>query len=304
MFCTLLLLSNTRKTYAEDNSDKTAVPISFITINESGNSVTVKSDARTVEEVLSRLKIKYSEHDLIEPKISSVIDSDNFQINIRRARPIMISSGLNRKYFMTAKYDLEAIVEDAGFTLDDGDEVIRKPLANVLEAGLVESYEIVHNKLTEEIIQPVVSKNIETNTTNPNSINTSTSINTNISTNSNTGNSASNTNTNTNTNMTFTTRPDVATCKSWLRTAGVAEKDIEIALNIIMRESRCRYNARNTRSGAYGIPQSLPGNKMSKAGSDWETNPITQIRWMISYVNSRYHGWSGAWSFWRENKWY
>jgi len=43
-------------------------------------------------------------------------------------------------------------------------------------------------------------------------------------------------------------------------------------------------------SGAYGVPQALPGDKMSSAGSDWATNPVTQIRWMIGYVNGRYGG--------------
>lgn len=43
-------------------------------------------------------------------------------------------------------------------------------------------------------------------------------------------------------------------------------------------------------SGAYGIPQALPGHKMASAGADWRTNPATQIRWMIGYVNGRYGG--------------
>ena len=43
-------------------------------------------------------------------------------------------------------------------------------------------------------------------------------------------------------------------------------------------------------SGAYGLPQALPGSKMSSAGPDWRTNPWTQIRWMRGYVNGRYGG--------------
>lgn len=48
------------------------------------------------------------------------------------------------------------------------------------------------------------------------------------------------------------------------------------------------WNGRGSR--AYGIPQALPGYKMASAGPDWKTNPITQIRWMIGYVNGRYGG--------------
>lgn len=54
------------------------------------------------------------------------------------------------------------------------------------------------------------------------------------------------------------------------------------------RESNWRVNAYNSSSGAYGIPQALPGNKMATAGPDWLTNPETQINWGINYINSRY----------------
>lgn len=43
-------------------------------------------------------------------------------------------------------------------------------------------------------------------------------------------------------------------------------------------------------SGAYGLPQALPGHKMASAGSDWRWNPVTQLRWMWRYVNARYGG--------------
>ena len=52
-------------------------------------------------------------------------------------------------------------------------------------------------------------------------------------------------------------------------------------------------------SGAYGIPQALPGSKMASAGADWRTNGITQVKWMIGYVNSRYGSACGAWSYWQ-----
>lgn len=55
------------------------------------------------------------------------------------------------------------------------------------------------------------------------------------------------------------------------------------------RESRWRWWARNARSGAYGIPQALPGSKMAVAGADWRTNPLTQVRWAaLWYIPGRY----------------
>jgi hypothetical protein len=58
--------------------------------------------------------------------------------------------------------------------------------------------------------------------------------------------------------------------------------------DIVMRESGWRWNATNPTSGAYGIPQALPAGKMASAGADWRTNPFTQLRWMMSYLRSRW----------------
>jgi hypothetical protein len=54
------------------------------------------------------------------------------------------------------------------------------------------------------------------------------------------------------------------------------------------RESDWKTYANNPSSGAYGIPQALPGYKMASKGGDWRSNPITQIRWGISYIASKY----------------
>ncbi|MFG3281301.1 lytic transglycosylase domain-containing protein [Streptomyces sp. NPDC048111] len=66
--------------------------------------------------------------------------------------------------------------------------------------------------------------------------------------------------------------------------------------NIVTKESSWNYTASN--GSAYGLVQALPGSKMSSAGSDWQTNPATQIKWGLSYMNGRYGSPCGAWSFW------
>jgi hypothetical protein len=63
-------------------------------------------------------------------------------------------------------------------------------------------------------------------------------------------------------------------------------------------ESQWEWNARNTRSGAYGIPQALPASKMAAAGSDWQTNPQTQIDWGLDYIKQRYGTPCAAWAYW------
>jgi hypothetical protein len=74
--------------------------------------------------------------------------------------------------------------------------------------------------------------------------------------------------------------------------------------NIVTRESGWNYTATNASSGAYGLVQALPGSKMASAGADWRTNPATQIKWGLNYMNSRYNSPCGAWSFWQANHWY
>jgi cell wall-associated NlpC family hydrolase len=75
--------------------------------------------------------------------------------------------------------------------------------------------------------------------------------------------------------------------------------------NIIMRESGWRVNATNQGSGAYGIPQALPGSKMSAAGPDWRTDGLTQLKWMIDdYIGPRYGNPNNAWQFWQQNGYY
>ena len=74
-------------------------------------------------------------------------------------------------------------------------------------------------------------------------------------------------------------------------------------LDLWNRESGWRYDAENA-SGAYGIPQALPGSKMSSAGADWETNPATQIKWGLGYIKQIYGNPCGAWAFEEANGYY
>lgn len=85
---------------------------------------------------------------------------------------------------------------------------------------------------------------------------------------------------------------------------GLSASDAEGWANIISRESNWRVNARNQSSGAYGLGQALPGSKMAVFGSDWETNPRTQLNWMYSYMIDRYGSISAAAQFFNSNGWY
>ena len=69
-------------------------------------------------------------------------------------------------------------------------------------------------------------------------------------------------------------------------------------------ESGWRVTAHNRSSGAHGIPQSLPGSKMASAGSNWYSNPFTQVNWGLMYIKVRYGTPCKAWYFWQRHHWY
>ena len=76
---------------------------------------------------------------------------------------------------------------------------------------------------------------------------------------------------------------------------GFGQDQFDCLDSLWTRESNWNVYADNPSSSAYGIPQALPGSKMSSAGEDWATNPITQIRWGLGYIQDRYGSPCSAW---------
>ena len=70
------------------------------------------------------------------------------------------------------------------------------------------------------------------------------------------------------------------------------------------KESHWNYRARNKKSGAHGIPQALPAIKMEVVSSDWRTNPVTQIRWGLRYIEARYDSPCKAWAKFKRSRYY
>ena len=89
-----------------------------------------------------------------------------------------------------------------------------------------------------------------------------------------------------------------------INTYGWSDEDFVALVNLWNKESGWSVTCYNSSSGAYGIPQSLPGNKMASEGSDWEYNGETQIRWGLSYIKGRYGSPSGAWGHFLSHNWY
>lgn len=85
---------------------------------------------------------------------------------------------------------------------------------------------------------------------------------------------------------------------------GISQAEIDGWAYIIKRESNWNVLNVNSSSGAYGLPQALPGHKMASHGADWQTNPRTQLLWMYDYMLGRYGSIGGALDFWNANCWY
>jgi hypothetical protein len=92
--------------------------------------------------------------------------------------------------------------------------------------------------------------------------------------------------------------------RSLVRTQGWGASQFRCLDSLWTRESGWNLSARNPSSGAYGIPQALPGSKMASVGSDWRTNPITQIRWGLQYIEASYGSPCGAWDHSQSHGWY
>ena len=85
---------------------------------------------------------------------------------------------------------------------------------------------------------------------------------------------------------------------------GWSSYDVECLIKLWNRESGWNVYSCNKHSGAYGIPQALPGSKMASCGSDWKTNYKTQIEWGLNYIKGRYGSPSNAWASFCKKGWY
>lgn len=112
------------------------------------------------------------------------------------------------------------------------------------------------------------------------------------------------TSTTTTTTVTIPVSDVQATAREMVLARGWSESDFTCLVSLWNKESHWNYQSYNRSTGAYGIPQALPGSKMASAGSDWQTNPITQVSWGLGYIAGRYGTPCAAWSHSQSTGWY
>ena len=142
-----LLVTNFPLAFAENNNESFVkeIPEAFhVTIFDGDKKLSIKTDAKTVGEILERAEIKLSEFDSVDPSVDSEINADNFFINIYRARPALVIDGAARKFVMTSSFDPKEIALSAGFSIFDGDKVEPSFNSQFLEIGATNVYEVKH----------------------------------------------------------------------------------------------------------------------------------------------------------------
>jgi uncharacterized protein YabE (DUF348 family) len=294
----------------------------FITIYDSGTKLTIRTDAPTVADVLERANISITDFDTIEPALDTPTESaPNFIINIYRAHFVIVVDGVERKKVLTAASDPASVARAAGLTIYDGDEIKISTSPAFLETGIPVEYRVARsggNTITLEEEIPFSTRTLydanspkgQQRTETIGELGRKTLV---YKVDFLDGVEAKRTLT----SETITVEPvdhviiigtklalPSGSHEDWMRAAGISESDFGFVNFIVQKESGWTFHSRNKSSGAYGLCQALPGNKMASAGADWETNPTTQLKWCASYAKGRYGSWENAYNFWLLKHWW
>lgn len=137
----------TGRVFAEDTDSDDITYVEegekFVIIYDEGKKLTVKTEAKTVKEVLERAEVVLNKGDRVEPSFETEINMNNYFINIYRARPVIVKDGVTAKYLMSASYDKRMVAEEAGLTIYDGDEIEQVFNDQFLETGVASVYEVL-----------------------------------------------------------------------------------------------------------------------------------------------------------------
>ena len=366
-----LLLLNIFAVAGKNSAKATGQGNKILTVFESGQKTSFKTNAKTVREALKAQKINFSKEDSVEPGLDEELTGAEYSINIYRAKPVVIEDGELKTKILTAAQTPHQIAEKAGLNVHNEDKLAFEESGNILEDGSINTLKITRAKeisvdlfgktesfrtqakTVEDFLKEKkivlgkddgISIDLKTQISNglnfriwrngkqtltveePTDFQTETIQDANKDSGYKEIKEAGEKGTKSVTYEvemqngkeisrkkineteikaakkqvgivgTKTSLP-AGSHTDWMSAAGISAKDQGIANAIISQESGWQVTIMNKSSGAYGIPQALPGSKMASAGADWQTNPITQLKWMNSYVIGRYKSWQAAYEF-------
>ena len=373
-----LLLLNIFAVAGKNSAKATGQGNKILTVFESGQKTSFKTNAKTVREALKAQKINFSKEDSVEPGLDEELTGAEYSINIYRAKPVVVEDGELKTKILTAAQTPRQIAKKAGLNVHNEDRLAFEESGNILEDGSINTLKITRAKeisvdlfgktesfrtqakTVEDFLKEKkivlgkddgISIDLKTQITNglnfriwrngkqtltveePTDFQTETIQDANKDSGYKEIKEAGEKGTKSVTYEvemqngkeisrkkineteikaakkqvvivgTKTSLP-AGSHTDWMSAAGISASDQGSANAIISQESGWRVNATNRSSGAYGIPQALPGSKMASAGSDWQTNPITQLKWMNSYVVGRYGSWQNAYAHKKSKGWY
>lgn len=299
--------------------------VKTVMVMADGRGQVVSTSAKTVQQILEELKVKLSPTDLVSPSRDTVLTGNQL---VTVTRMSMKSEKKNTVIpFKKVVADSEVDCGDTGektkvtttgvngtrtevwsIVTVEGKKPVRSKASSTITRKPVDEvtskcvkYETVTNTVELPVEDSSTSSNtVSTSTTNSGTTSSDSSSSTISQSSSTNSSSTSSSSSKSSSNVTVT-----GTKADWMRAAGIPESDWQYVDYIVTRESSWNYKAVNPSSGAYGLPQSLPASKMASAGSDWRTNPVTQLKWQKKYVYERYDGsYQKAFEFWKINHWY
>ncbi len=246
-------------------------PVS-VTVGVDGVSIELSTSAPTVRDVLLGAGVVLGEHDLVSVPLEAPITSD-LVIEVTRVETVVVSQEVPLEHETVRQNDssLSEGTEEVVTTGRDGVAVV------VAETYMADGVEVGRTVLARSVVTPAVDEVIRVGTGQAVSVPASSPV---------------------------TPGTARAIGLQMVLDHGWSESEFACLDALWTRESNWRVNASNGSSGAYGIPQALPGSKMASAGPDWQTNPATQIAWGLGYVSGRYGTPCGAWSFFQSHNWY
>ena len=234
-------------------------------VNLYGTQVAVRTHATKVGDLLDEKKIKLAEGDTVQPSRDTVLTANTQVFVIRNGSEIISAEEVIAAPVQT--------IEDGNLTSgtnavrqagSDGKKLVTYQVNK--QNGVEVSRSVIQETIVTTPVERIVVKGTKFIISNPSA------------------------------NVAIGQR--LAAERGW--TGG----EFQCLYNLWQKESGWNHNANNRSSGAYGIPQSLPGSKMASVGADWQTNPETQIKWGFGYIAGRYGSPCGAWNHSKARGWY
>jgi uncharacterized protein YabE (DUF348 family) len=248
-----------------------------VTVVVDGEVLTAETGAQTVGQALAELGLDIDPADVVSQPLTESL-TDGTEVSVARAES---QDGTKKK---TTKF--KTVKKENPDLLKGQEKVIQKGRVGekvvTYTATVIDGEEVSKEVLTEVVVATPVTEIVEVGTKEPPVVRRSTSS------------SVPNVN----------IKAEPGSAKAIAREMVSADDQYACLVALWDRESGWRVNAANRYSGAYGIPQALPGSKMASAGSDWRTNPATQIKWGLGYIKGRYGSPCGAWGAFKSKGWY